>query len=226
MQQVSKEVVSSLSAEDVLRGQGINPHRASQRLFAEAARAVEEAKPLLRPAALRKLLPVKKNEKEVVYFEEGSFRGELVARALCGARAVDLAICTIGPLLENRVSKYMSARPVAALALDGAGNAALRKLSRKLEEEIRREASDSGETVGMRIQPGQEGWLLEEQNVLFRLLEAARAGITLSPSGVMIPRKSVSFVLPRGREEKEGTTSCDLCSRQKLCAWRRDAEQH
>ena len=200
-----------LRAEHVLRGQGVDPAQAHPAAVAAAQAVLAEAHALLAPAAVHAILPV----------EEVAFEGPLIARALAGATQVALAVCTIGPALEERVRALFAAGdPLRAMALDGAGVAALGQVSEAVGERICEEAAAQGLRTGMRVSPGQEGWPLEQQRVLFSLLPAERIGVRLNESCLMIPQKSVSFVVGLGPEMRADAVACDFCSRREHCRWR------
>ncbi len=213
-----------LYAEDVLKGQGIDPARASNRLVEAAENVIEEAHSLLKPAALYIIVKVTAFEHQRVVFEGGNFEGSLVARAMAGADHLNIALCTIGDELENRVHEMMNENPVMAVTLDGAGIAAIRKVAQTVEDIISAEACELDLALGMRAQPGQEGWPIEQQREVFSVLPGAEIGLRLTESCLMIPRKSVSFVIPRGKELSSSVVPCDFCSKRDRCEWRKDKQ--
>jgi len=219
-----KDFNITLSAEDVLKGQGIDPKRASSRLFKDAGNIIEEAHALLKPAAVHSIFKIVNFEHQKVTFESGIFEGPLVARAMAGADDLNIAICTIGADLEARVGEIMSKNPVMGVALEGAGISALRKVSQTVEDIISAEACELDLALGMRAQPGQEGWPLEQQRQVFTILPAAEIGVRLTESCLMIPRKSVSFVIPRGKELIDSVIPCDFCSKKNRCEWRKEKQ--
>ncbi len=219
-----KDFEIMLTAEDVLKGQGIDPGRASERLFQSATAIIDEAHTLLRPAAIFTVVKVMDFEHQKVTFEGGFFEGSLVARALAGADHLNIALCTIGEPLEKRVEEMMNENPVAALALDGAGISALRRVSQTVETVISSEACTLNLALGMRAQPGQEGWPIEQQREVFKVLPAEQIGMRLMESCLMLPRKSVSFVIPRGTALSNSVVPCDFCSKRNRCEWRKDKQ--
>src|SRR5690606_3402296 len=102
-----------------------DPARASDRVRNAALEVLEEANPLLEPKALATKLPVLDFAHETLTFEGGIFEGPLVKRALAGAAEIFLAVCTIGPKLEERMKELMGSDMIKGLALDGAGTAAI-----------------------------------------------------------------------------------------------------
>jgi hypothetical protein len=224
MHRIVKEFDFQLTAGNILKGQGIDPTRASERLKKTAESVIDEAHSLLNPAAIYTVVNVLEFEHKTISFEGGSFEGSLVSKALAGADHLNIAVCTIGDSLELRVEEMMNENPVKALALDGAGIAALRKVSITIEDIISAEACELKLDLGMRAQPGQEGWPIEQQRQVFSILPCEDIGLRLTESCLMIPRKSVSFVIPRGNNLKSGMSPCDFCSKRNRCEWRKDKQ--
>ncbi len=214
-----------LSPEDVLRGQGIDPERARPALRTTAEEAARGLEDLLEPAAVLDVVGVEDFHHKTIDLEGGhSFEGPLAARALAGAEEVALAVCTIGLALEERMKALFSEDPMQAMALDGAGVAALGKVSDAAIARIREMAHERSLGSGMRAQPGQEGWSIWQQKILFDLLPADDIGVRLTDSCLMIPRKSVSFAIGIGPDMRPDAVACDFCSKRDRCQWRVKAE--
>jgi hypothetical protein len=229
----------SLDAKAVLEGQGIDPARARPGLVESAEAILPTLPDLLDGAAIYDILPVLSGSAELsgsdklsgsvelswdhktIRLEGGlTFEGPLVARALKGAEKVAIAVCTIGPALEAAVKELFADDPVQAMALDGAGVAALREVSWVVIDEVRGIAADRGWGSGMRAQPGQEGWSIWQQRAIFGHLPGDEIGVRLSDSCLMVPQKSVSFVIGMGPGMRPDAVACDFCSRRERCHWR------
>jgi hypothetical protein len=216
----------SLGVADILEGQGIPSSDASPPLLAVAKETTNEALGLITPAALYAILPVQEFEHQQVVLDGGAnFSGPLVARALAGATELAVAVCTIGSALEERMSALFAAGDaLQALALEGAGIAAIKQVAMMLGVQICDSATARGLSVGMRASPGQEGWPIQQQRVLFDLIPAEKIGVRLTSSCLMLPRKSVSFVIGLGPEMRADAVPCDFCSKRERCQWRRQGE--
>jgi hypothetical protein len=212
----------SFEAEQVLEGQGIPPSQASLPLIATAEEVLGEARELLVPVAVYTILPVRDFEHQQVVLDGGAtFSGPLVARALAGAAEVAVAVCSIGPALDEHVSALFAAGdPIRAMALDGAGTAAVTQLTAMVGIRICDAATARGWSVGMRASPGQEGWPIQQQRVLFSLVPGQKIGVQLTSSCLMLPRKSVSFVIGLGPDLRADSVPCDFCSKRERCQWR------
>jgi hypothetical protein len=224
MNKLINEFDICLSPEDVLLGQGIDPARASKMLFETARSVLNEAHSLLNAAAIYKLVEVYDFEHQRVSFDGGAFEGSLVARAMAEADHLYIAVCTIGERLEKRVDELMIDDLLMAVTLDGAGIAALRKVSGTVEDMISAEVCELNLKLGMRAQPGQEGWPIEQQREVFSVLPAGEIGVRLTDSCLMLPKKSVSFVMPRGKALSNNVVPCDFCSKRNRCEWRKDKQ--
>jgi len=220
---VVTEIQVSLEVTHILEGQGVPPAKASPAVVAVAQEVLAEARSLLAPAALYTLLPVRAVEHEQILLDGGAvFAGPLAARVLAGASEAVAAVCTIGPALEERSAALFAAGyPLQGLAMDGAGTAAIRLVAGAVGVRICDEATAHGLSVGMSADPGQEGWPITQQRVLFGLLPAEKIGVHLTNSCLMLPRKSVSFVVGLGPDMRADAVPCDFCSKRERCRWRR-----
>jgi exosome complex RNA-binding protein Csl4 len=216
------DVQLSLDVAHVLEGQGIPSSQASPPLVATAEEVLGEVQALLAPRTLYTILPVRDFGHQRVVLDSGAtFSGPLVARALAGAAEVAVAVCSIGPALDERVSALFAAGdPIRAMALDGAGTAAVTQLTAMIGVRICDAATARGWSVGMRASPGQEGWPIQQQRVLFSLVPGERIGVQLTSSCLMLPQKSVSFVIGLGPDLRADSVPCDFCSKRERCQWR------
>jgi hypothetical protein len=217
----------SLDESHILRGQGIDPDRARPEIVTAARDVLDNAQGLFTPAAMLTTLPVRDSQHHQVTLEGGVvFEGPLVARALAGATDVAVGVCTVGSALDEQVNALFAAgEPVRALALDGAGTAAVGEVSRLVGERVCDLAISQGARIGMWANPGQEGWSIYQQRVVFGLLEADAIGVRLTANCLMVPRKSVSFVVGIGPEMRADAVACDFCSKRERCQWQRQADK-
>ena len=131
------------------------------------------------------------------------------------AEALAIGVATVGDAIERRASELMAlGEPASALALDAAGSAAADEAADRLSAIIVGRGGEAPEGVACRLSPGYEGWPLEAQRRLLGLLPAAEVGVALTPSLLMVPRKSVSFAIWLGAAGPpgKGRRGCGECS--------------
>lgn len=140
------------------------------------------------------------------------------------ADALGIGLCTLGPGLEARIQeRTVQGDLVAALILDAIGSAAAEAAADSLEETVAARGSARGLHGLERWSPGYGGWPVRHQVELFERMSPANLGVRLTDHQMMIPRKSVSFVVPFSREAPARARRRDRCARCSLasCAYRR-----
>jgi hypothetical protein len=214
----------TLTADDVLRGEGADPQIIRTKkpaLLNAASTALSEGYSKLNPKALIHLVKVVEHRHERILLQGGKeLVSPLVAHHLAGADQIALAVSTIGPEVEDLASTWMRTNPFLGVALDGLGNAAVEILGQQVCNRIGERAHSAGHTASSPLSPGEPDWPVETgQPQIFALLDPSRAGIRLTSGGMMIPKKSISFVVGIGPEMSQ-TDLCELCSLRERCRYR------
>jgi hypothetical protein len=215
----------TLGEDDVLRGEGADPAivRATKPSMLNAASlALDEGCSKLHPATLINRSRVLEHRHERILLQDGKeLASPLLARHLAGAEQVVLALTTIGSELEDHASSRMEKNPLLGMALDGLGNAAVELLGEQVCMRIGKQAEASGLTASTPLSPGEPDWPVETgQPQIFSLLDPFLVGITLTSGGMMIPKKSISFVVGIGPDMSRDDF-CELCSFNERCRYRR-----
>lgn len=139
---------------------------------------------------------------------------------LLGAVLKYAAAVTLGPRLEDKVKDLFDhGKPAEAYILDMAGSIAVTKAGNLLWNDIREDAAAKGFKKGLRRTPGCRGIDLGAQKYIFERLDDPDLGIELTPSWMMVPRKSLSFLARFGGKLK-GSFSCKGCPQYSDCGLR------
>ena len=134
-----------------------------------------------------------------------------------GAEKIALGICTIGPTLPELTNNYLQdGRLSDGVILDAIGSVAVDQLADLLNEEINNEAEEIGLVPSMRYSPGYCDMGVEDQNIIFDRID--NMGVTLLPSKMMYPIKSVSFAVNLG---ERFINRCKSCEKRTNCPDRR-----
>jgi hypothetical protein len=212
-----------LEVDQVLRGQGADPAIVRARrpaLVAVAERALEIGMPLLQPVVAYERLEARGLRHERLSLDGGVLHGALIAEHLGRAEQIVLMVCTIGDALDAGIAQQMDTDPVFGLALDGLGSAAVESLAGLACSTIERETAERGWHASLPLSPGMIGWpVAEGQSQIFSLLDPGLAGVRLTESGMMIPRKSLSIVLGLGADVASGASACSACSLNATCRY-------
>jgi hypothetical protein len=222
---ILRDLELTLTADDVLRAQGGDPAsiRARRPQFVEIAeRALAEGLPLLEPAVLYRRLPVAGLVHERLSLDGGgTLSGPLVARHMAGAKEAAVVLCTVGRELEERAAAAMKSDWAHGLALDGVGSAGAEALAEAACHTLDEQAALEGLKTSVPINPGMVGWPVPEgQQEIFQLLNSQEIGVTLLPTGLMLPLKSVSLVIGLGADLVSDGVPCDYCGMRERCRYR------
>ncbi len=215
-----------ISVDEILHGQGADPaivRTAKPMLMVNAQRACTEGLDLIHPVALTREIGVRKIRQGQVDLEDDfSLTGTLVSHHLAGAQRIVAVVCTIGMELERTVSSLLENDPLYALALDGLGNAAVENLSQQICAYIGEQIGENNLNATTPLSPGNPGWPVDVgQPEIFSLLDASLAGISLTSGGMMVPKKSISFIVGIGPSMSTEAV-CTLCSLEETCRYRHD----
>ncbi len=214
-----------LDVDVVLRSQGADPaaiRKRSPSLVESAERALEEGNPLLQPRVTARRLLIEDLLHERLNLEgDGRLSGELLAEHMGGAQEAVIVLCTVGEALERRAADVSKEDAVYGLALDGVGSAGVEALANAACALFEEEATKEDCQVTIPLSPGMVGWPVEQgQPQIFDLLDASEIGVRLTESMMMLPRKSLTFVLGLGKELMAGGRTCDYCSLKETCRYR------
>ena len=109
-----------------------------------------------------------------------------------GCTKVALLGATIGPQVDAYIRKNQIIDPVYASICQATGAMYIEEVVNKLNVEIKQQAAAQGYKTRPRYSPGYGDIPLEAQKDFFRLLNCQRIGLTLMPTLIMAPEKSVT----------------------------------
>lgn len=213
-----------IDVDQVLKAQGADPQIIRNRrpkLVTIAENALEQALPFLDFKVLFRELDVLSLRHERLKLEDQSeLKGKLIAEHLGPAARVIVILCTVGSRLEDYSLKTIKSDPVTGLALEGVGSAAVEALANAACNYFEEKAHEENLGSTIPLSPGMIGWSVEEgQPQIFKLLDTKEFGISLTPSYLMLPRKSLSMVIGIGSDIKTGGKTCDYCQMNETCQY-------
>lgn len=214
----------NINVDAVLRGQGADPdiiRIRSPRLINIAEEALVESIDLLEPEVLVSELEVTGFTHNNPQLNDGkNITGPLVSGHLAGAKFISIAVCTVGSKIDKYASEVMEDDIVKGLAVDGVGSAAVEALANAVCREIELDAANRGFESTIPLSPGMIGWGVEEgQPLIFNLVDPSAIHIELTPSYLMVPRKSLSMIIGVGPGINSGERICDFCAMRATCKY-------
>jgi hypothetical protein len=214
-------------SDEVLRRQGLG---GGARVRPEIERVINEVLAevgegsLLETAIAYEIYPITAMHPDRISLQGGkAIEAPMLPATLPEAKELIVLIATIGPKLEKQVTEYAkSGKALRSMVLDGIGTAAVDKLIPEAMRILAAEVAKQGYEISSPVNPGMPGFPMTEQWSLLELAPAKAIGVSLSSSGVLVPRKSTSMVIGIGPKMTRWTRAevCARCSMRQTCPYK------
>lgn len=160
---------------------------------------------------------------KVVLDNDVQIGGGPVVDYIKGSDELLVALITIGQDVECRVKHHMNNNAMLqGILLDGFATWAVDNVRKQFLERIKRKIhAEEGCHTSIPLSPGETAWTIHDQKNIFQLLkeESIQMGVYLRESLLMIPLKSITFIMGIGKNQlgKESGRSCDICTMRDKC---------
>ena len=153
--------------------------------------------------------------------------GKDVPAMLAGCRAAVLLAATLGAESERMLLREQSRSAADALILDAVLSAAVEAVCDEQEERLRGEFAKQGLFLTDRFSPGYGDMPIAQSREICEVLNTGRTiGLTVSQSGILIPRKSVTAVMGVSQTAVQlRQKGCEGCSARQTCAFAQHRKQ-
>lgn len=153
-------------------------------------------------------------------------QGEDIQKMLEPCHEVILLAATLGAASERLLLREQARSSTRAVMLDAVLSAAIEAVCDQTEQEIRDDVERSGLYLTDRFSPGYGDMPMTQTREICEVLSASKAiGLTVSQSGIMIPRKSVTAIMGVSKVSVSRRPSgCEGCAMRKTCALSRARE--
>jgi hypothetical protein len=190
--------------------------------FQAALKEIEES---IEPVACWDRFPIQKFLHDKLVLANGvGIGGGPVVSVVGGAEELIVAVCSVGSAVDRLIEEAQQARQLfKALVLNDMAAWAVDMVRQQLCLWLEGEAKEQRYHISAPLSPGESVWSVEDQAVIFSLLDASQIKVSLSPSMVMSPVKSLSLILGIGSQPVgvEGASNCDFCTIKDRCAYQR-----
>lgn len=138
-----------------------------------------------------------------------------VTMQLKNAQRVALFTCTIGSRMETWATRlFEDGDAVKSHFVDTVGSVAVERVTDILHDHIGDRMKELELSITNRFSPGYCGWSVSEQQVLFSFFPKGFCEILITPSSLMLPKKSTSGIIGTGSSVKREPYLCDKCTRE------------
>jgi hypothetical protein len=147
--------------------------------------------------------------------------GQLIKKEIRNSERIAFFICTAGEQISSKSKSLLKGDdPVLGYVYDVMGSFITEAASDKMQQMLAGELAGSGQKMTNRYSPGYCQWPVSGQQVLFSLFDGKTGGVSLTPSSLMIPVKSISGLIGIGQQVSHREYQCDLCE-MKNCVYRK-----
>ena len=133
---------------------------------------------------------------------------------------------TLGLDLEKEIRKYSYVELTKSIIIDACSTTAIEEICDLIEEDIKAKLKEEGKYITMRYSPGYGDLPIEKNKDIIEALNLNKElGLTITESGIMIPRKSVIAIIGiSSKLVRENKKSCEKCSNYKTCKYKKGDE--
>ena len=219
---ITKNIKLKINEEEVLRYQGCHNDKlkkVNNAIIKITREEIERGHHLFEPKGISSPVKIKK-----ISFSSGivdlingfslNFSPSIMD-LLKGVSYLVLGVATIGDCLENKVSELFSQGEYPrAIALDAVGTVSVRSLSHYMRSLVCQEVKEQNLQTTKYFSPGSADWDISQQKNIFQIIPVDKIGVKLTESYMMIPQKSLSWVMGIGKEiitASKGNDSCKIC---------------
>lgn len=160
------------------------------------------------------------------FFSVLALEGKDIRELLSGCGEAVLMAVTLGPGVDRLLARSSVSNMADAVIMDACASTAIENVADNFEMDLRREAEAEGLYLTDRFSPGYGDLPLDTQKKLCAVLDTERRiGLSLSPSLLMIPGKSVTAILGISNTPKAlRKRGCESCSLFRNCPYRKDGK--
>lgn len=177
--------------------------------------ACNEALILARPQACWQIYQFDFSSGAIAAPEPVFLTAKSILQHLAGSVEIAVMAVTVGPELEAAIEKHFSLGEYSlGLLLDAAASSAVETIADNVNTIIADQALRRGFQTTFRFSPGYGDWDITAQQQILKLAEADTVNISLTPSCMLTPRKSITAVigLTPAATAKKGLCNNEDCS--------------
>ena len=209
---------TTLNMNEILKYLGFRGQELTEEIAAQIKRCTDEVLAAATPRLTYRHAPL----------EDGAvlgvrFAGNDIPRMLEPCEEVVLFGATLGPGVERLMMRYEVTNAADSVIMDACASTAIENICNNFESDMRRAVEAEGRYLTDRFSPGYGDLPIAEQPKIFALLDMTRRiGVSLTPTTIMVPRKSVTAIMGIARTpQSHRPPDCEHCLMFRTCPFRK-----
>ena len=133
---------------------------------------------------------------------------------------------TLGFNIEKNIRRYSYKNLTKGVIIDACATTSIEEVCDMVQDSILQDVAKEGKSLTMRYSPGYGDLDIRANKDILNVLNAQRKiGVTVTDTGIMIPRKSVVALIGiTNKKIKKVKRTCDNCPNRDNCEFRRKAD--
>ena len=209
---------TALNMNEILKYLGFRGQELTEDIAKQLRRCTDEVLQAATPRLTYRQVPL----------EDGAvlgvtFAGKDIPTMLSPCEEVVLFGATLGPGVERLMMRYEVTNAADAVIMDACASTAIENICNNFESDMRAEIEAGGRYLTDRFSPGYGDLPISEQPKFFALLDMTRrVGVSLTPTTIMVPRKSVTAIMGIARTpQPHRPPDCEHCLMFRNCPFRK-----
>lgn len=168
------------------------------------------------------------SKKGTIMFENTNlvYTSEDIYELLKDCNRAFIMAATLGVEIERLTRRYSYSDLTKSIIIDSCATTAIEEICDSVQESINKGLSEKRQTTTMRYSPGYGDLGIENNIGILDVLSAQKnIGLTITDSGIMIPRKSVVAIMGVSTlkyNNNDIKKSCNNCNNKDNCIYRRE----
>jgi Vitamin B12 dependent methionine synthase, activation domain len=206
--------------DEVLRLMGGGPDSKGTRATnGKVEKWIRQLRSSVSPRIVFSVRAVRSVDPNGIQLSDGMYlRSVKLSRAMRSSEHLVCFVGTLGREIDEQVSRVTERGRISeTYVVDALGSACVENTVERFHDAMDEQAREMGLGTTVRFSPGYCDWSLREQIKLFRMVDSKAIGVSLSPSALMSPRKSVSGVFGFAADESTArvrSNPCLLCEKR------------
>ena len=226
-----ENIISSVSVDksEVLRYLGHNGQKIDNDLNFQINQCIKGTKKEIDTKYVYQIYNIKNDlNLNTVQFENTNLilKSKDVSELLRNCDKCVLMCATLGFNIEKNIRRYSYNNLTKGIIIDACATTSIEEVCDLVQDSILDDISKEGKSLTMRYSPGYGDLDISANRDILNVLDAHRKiGVTVTNTGIMIPRKSVVALIGITNKKIEKVKrTCENCSNRFNCQYRRKAD--
>ncbi len=214
-----------INEKEVLRYLEYNGQDINENLKSTIIECIKITKEKINPRYTLRVYPILRNNVNIIEIDNSDlkFESKDVYKLLEDCQECIIMAATLGIEIEKEIKKYSYTELTKSIIIDACATTAIEEYCELIQNNIKKELLNKNKYITMRYSPGYGDLHINANKKIINFLSADRdIGLTITDSGIMIPRKSVISIIGISKVQKlELSQKCSNCRNHSTCRFKK-----